>query len=172
MQEHIDRIKLYIINGVGGSVTAAKSSQSRNCMRTEEKGSGAPRGVIRQPAGVACGGRGAGRGGARGARAPTSRAAPLASRQSPADSACACVSRCSVHRTRAPNTTRAALPWPRTRPLATGESFPPTSATCYDLTFGHLRYLTRLTYPSSCKCYPLIILATAVIVEFGTRVQL
>lgn len=80
-------------------MAVAKSSQLH-----EEKGSGAPRGVIRQPAGVARRGMGGGAGaaqprvarGVRGARAATSRAAPLATRQSPADSACACVTRAAL----------------------------------------------------------------------------
>lgn len=48
--QHIDRLKLYTIDGAGGSVAVAKSSQLH-----EEKGSGAPRGVIRRPAGVGSG---------------------------------------------------------------------------------------------------------------------
>ncbi|CAG4968325.1 unnamed protein product [Colias eurytheme] len=122
VQEHIDRLKVDTIDWAGGSVAVAKSSQLH-----EEKGSGAPCDVIRQPGGgrgegARQGGNegpGAGRG-VRGARAPAPRAAPLGTRLPSVASRlclCLCESRRSVHRTRAPNTTRAALLWPRTRPL-------------------------------------------------------
>lgn len=54
---------------------------------------------------------------------------------------CLCDSRRSVHRTRAPITTRAAPLWPRTRPLRYRRNVSPNlSATCYVLTFGHFAY--------------------------------
>lgn len=69
--QHIDRLNPTQSTGAGGSVAAAKSSQLH-----EEKGSGAPRGVIRRLPGVvgARGEVGSGKGNARcgagGARAP------------------------------------------------------------------------------------------------------
>ena len=142
--QHIDRLKLYTIDGAGGSVAVAKSSQLH-----EEKGSGAPRGVIRRPAGVGRGARGAERLGgaaARGARARSPRAAPLASRQSPADSACACVTRAApctalVLRTRRvpPRCGREPRPLRYRRIVS-----PNLRATCYVLTYGHF----TLPYPA------------------------
>lgn len=138
-------------------MAVAKSSQLH-----EEKGRGAPRGVIRQPAGVARRGMGGGAGAAQPRVARGEGCArndvPRRATRHPSVACrlrlCLCDSRRSVHRTRAPITTRAALPWPRTRPLRYRRIvFPNFRATCYDLTFGHLRSLTRLVYPSSCKCY-------------------
>ncbi|CAG5056678.1 unnamed protein product [Parnassius apollo] len=102
--QYIDGLK-HKIDGAGGSVAVAKSSQLH-----EEKGSGAPR------RDKACGLRGA-RGGARGGEcARTSSPRHAARLLSVARRLCLCLcdSRRSVHRTRAPNTTRAAPLWPRT----------------------------------------------------------
>lgn len=140
--QHIDRLKLYTIDGAGGSVAVAKSSQLH-----EEKGSGAPRGVIRRPAGVGRGVRRGAAGTGRGVRAHGSpRAAPLASRQSPADSACACVIRAApctalVLRTRRvpPRCGREPRPLRYRRIVS-----PNLRATCYVLTYGHF----TLPYPA------------------------
>lgn len=141
--QHIDRLKLYTIDGAGGSVAVAKSSQLH-----EEKGSGAPRGVIRRLAGVGRGVRSdeAGRSGAGCARNGSPLAAPLASRQSPADSACACVTRAApctalVLRTRRvpPRCGREPRPLRYRRIVS-----PNLRATCYVLTYGHF----TLPYPA------------------------
>ncbi|KPJ11743.1 hypothetical protein RR48_08049 [Papilio machaon] len=83
------------------------------------------------------------------ARAPAPRAAPRASCQSPADSACACVTRAApctalVLRTRRvpPRCGREPRPLPYRRNVS-----PDLRVTCYDLTFERLRSLTRLVYP-------------------------
>ncbi|CAH0726576.1 unnamed protein product, partial [Brenthis ino] len=116
-KQYVDRLKLKI--GEAESVAVAKSSQLH-----EEKGSGAPRGVIRQPAGVArrvggrgalggvgmCGGRAAGVRGEGCARSDAPRRAARLPSVARRLRLCLCDSRRSVHRTRAPNTTRAALP--------------------------------------------------------------
>ncbi|VVD02057.1 unnamed protein product [Leptidea sinapis] len=107
VQERIDRLKVDTIDGAGGSVAVAKSSQLH-----EEKGSGA----IRLAGDAAGGRRGAGGGGGRGAGGVRAQGAGGGAVRSPLGAVarrlrlCLCDSRRSVHRTCDPNTTRAAPP--------------------------------------------------------------
>lgn len=161
-------------------MAVAKSSQLH-----EEKGSGASHGVIRRPAGVSRGvrvrraglaGGGGADGAARGVRAHRHgrpRAAPLASRQSPADSACACVTRAApctalVLRTRRvpPRCGREPRPLRYRRYI-----FPNLRATCYVLTFGHSLPLPGLFTPHHVSVMLILLNAALSRRNFGIRAE-
>lgn len=108
------------------------------------------------------------------ARTSSPRAAPLASRQSPADSACACVTRAAPCTALVPRSRRVPPHCGRERDhYATGETFLPNlSATCYVLTFGHFAYPLPGLFIPSCKC-TLILLKIGIpsLVEFGSHIK-
>lgn len=147
--QHIDRLKLDTIDGAPGGRKCGSGEKLATAWG-ERKRRAAPRGVIRRPAGVRRGVRVARGGPGRGVRAQQCpRTAPLASRQSPADSACACVTRAAPCTALVPRSRRAPPRCGRERDLLRYRRniSPNLRATCYVLTFGRLHPLPGLFTP-------------------------